>query len=78
MPEIDYSSISGVLRLVDRPLWIVTATDGARRGGLVATWVTQSSLDPRQPTMMAALAPESSYDGTDTGQPGLRAASDYH
>jgi flavin reductase (DIM6/NTAB) family NADH-FMN oxidoreductase RutF len=57
MSEIDYSAITRVLRLIDRPLWIVTAAAGSRRGGLVATWVSQASLDPRQPTMMVALAP---------------------
>jgi flavin reductase (DIM6/NTAB) family NADH-FMN oxidoreductase RutF len=57
MSEIDYSATTRVLRLIDRPLWIVTAAAGPRRGGLVATWVSQASLDPRQPTMMVALAP---------------------
>ncbi len=57
MSEADYSAIDRILRLVDRPLWIVTAAAGPRRGGLAATWVAQVSLDPRKPTVMVALAP---------------------
>lgn len=45
-----------VFRLVERPLWIVTAADGARRGGLLASWVYQASLDPQRPMVLAGLA----------------------
>jgi flavin reductase (DIM6/NTAB) family NADH-FMN oxidoreductase RutF len=38
--------MTNIFQLVDREVWIVTAADGDRRGGLVATWVMQSSLDP--------------------------------
>src|SRR4051812_18349024 len=50
------SSASAALRLVDREVWIVTAAVGERRGGLVATWVAQASLDDTRPVMAIALA----------------------
>ncbi|REJ96587.1 MAG: flavin reductase [Planctomycetota bacterium] len=49
--------IDDVLRLVDREVWIITAADGERRGGLLATWVSQSSLDTQTPVLTIALAP---------------------
>jgi flavin reductase (DIM6/NTAB) family NADH-FMN oxidoreductase RutF len=57
-------AIEQVFRLADRQVWIITAaggTDGlstrdARHGGLVATWVSKSSLDPRRPTLSIAIA----------------------
>lgn len=54
---MNLDTIEAALRLVDRQVWIVTAADGPRRGGLVATWVMQGSLDPDQPLLVAALAP---------------------
>jgi flavin reductase (DIM6/NTAB) family NADH-FMN oxidoreductase RutF len=47
-----------VFRLIDREVWIVTsaARDG-RRGGLVATWVSQASIDSQRPVIVAGLAP---------------------
>jgi flavin reductase (DIM6/NTAB) family NADH-FMN oxidoreductase RutF len=56
----DYSSthsrIQDIFRLVDRELWIVTAATESRRGGLVATWVAQASLDPESPVVLIAIA----------------------
>ena len=49
MNQPNFSQIDSVFRLVDRPIWIVTAADGERRSGLVATWVNQCSLDPQEP-----------------------------
>lgn len=49
--------IDNVFRLVDRPVWIVTAAASGDRGGLVATWVQQASIDPAAPLVVAALAP---------------------
>jgi flavin reductase (DIM6/NTAB) family NADH-FMN oxidoreductase RutF len=51
------SAIDSALRLLDRELWIVTASDGQRRGGLLATWVSSASIDPERPVLLAALAP---------------------
>ncbi|MDX1962826.1 MAG: flavin reductase family protein [Pirellulales bacterium] len=45
------------LQLVNREIWIVTAQAGARRGGLVATWISQASIDPERPVMVAGIAP---------------------
>ena len=52
----EYQSIEAVFKQVDRQLWIVTAADGPRRGGLVATFVSKASLDPERPTVSIALA----------------------
>src|SRR5262245_24142815 len=54
MPAADVDS---VFRLLDRAIWIITAQDGTRRGGLAATWVMQSSIDPAQPLIVAGIAP---------------------
>jgi flavin reductase (DIM6/NTAB) family NADH-FMN oxidoreductase RutF len=52
------NSIDEVFQLIDREVWIVTSAgrDG-RRGGLVATWVTQASIDPQRPVVVAGIAP---------------------
>jgi flavin reductase (DIM6/NTAB) family NADH-FMN oxidoreductase RutF len=52
-----FSGIEEVFRLVDREIWIVTASDGKARGGLCATWVSQSSLDPQKPVVLLGIAP---------------------
>jgi flavin reductase (DIM6/NTAB) family NADH-FMN oxidoreductase RutF len=49
-------AIEQVFRLADRQVWIITAADGARRGGLAATWVSKSSLDPQRPAVSIAIA----------------------
>src|SRR4051812_40692056 len=49
--------IDSALRLIDREIWIITAGDGARRGGLVATWVSTASIDRERPALLAGLAP---------------------
>ena len=41
---------------LDRPIWVVTSVAGTSRGGLVATWVTQASIDLSHPALMAGLA----------------------
>jgi flavin reductase (DIM6/NTAB) family NADH-FMN oxidoreductase RutF len=51
------SEIDSLLRLVDREVWIVTAAAGGRRGGLMATWVAQASIDRERPVILAGLAP---------------------
>jgi flavin reductase (DIM6/NTAB) family NADH-FMN oxidoreductase RutF len=59
MPNLDanQSQIDAALRLVDREAWIITAADGARRGGLLATWVSAASIDPERPTLLAGVGP---------------------
>jgi flavin reductase (DIM6/NTAB) family NADH-FMN oxidoreductase RutF len=51
----DLDEIDSALRLVNREVWVVTAADGERRGGLVATWVTAASIDRERPMLLAAL-----------------------
>src|SRR6476620_897039 len=51
----DLVQIDAALRLLDREIWIITAADGDRRGGLVATWVMPASIDPQRPALLAAI-----------------------
>ena len=44
-----------VFAMLDPEVWIVTAADGNRRGGLVATWVKQASIDPDAPSLAIAV-----------------------
>ncbi|MGE0609495.1 MAG: flavin reductase family protein [Pirellulales bacterium] len=53
MPNTD---LDAILRLPDKAVWIITARHGQRRGGLAATWVLQSSLDPQRPSLLASLS----------------------
>jgi len=46
------NEIDAALRLVDRELWIITAADKNRRGGLLATWVSTASIDPERPILL--------------------------
>jgi flavin reductase (DIM6/NTAB) family NADH-FMN oxidoreductase RutF len=46
-----------LLKNVDPIVWLVTSQNGERRGGLVATWVNESSLDATAPRIMLGLAP---------------------
>ncbi|HEX4129977.1 MAG TPA: flavin reductase family protein [Pirellulales bacterium] len=55
--DFNAAAIDDVFRMVDRPVWVVTAADGERRGGLLATWIAQCSLDPAKPMLLAGLAP---------------------
>ncbi len=50
-------AIDQVIRLINREVWIVTAQAHDQRGGLLASWVTQASLDPARPVMVAGIAP---------------------
>src|SRR4051794_28161309 len=45
-----------LLRRLDRELWLVTAGSGGRRGGLIATFVSQASIVPEMPRMIVGLA----------------------
>ena len=57
MASENLDKINAALRLIDRDLWIVTAHDGPRPGGLVATWVLVASIDPQRPVLLAGLGP---------------------
>ena len=41
---------------LDRELWLVTAANGPRRGGLIATFVSQASIVPDFPRVIVGLA----------------------
>jgi len=49
--------IEQVFGNIDREIWIVTAATASRRGGLVATWVSQASIDREHPVVLAGIAP---------------------
>lgn len=48
--------ITDIMRLLDREIWLVTAADQARRGGLIATFVCQASIVPAMPRMLVGIA----------------------
>jgi flavin reductase (DIM6/NTAB) family NADH-FMN oxidoreductase RutF len=51
------SNAAGALfALLDRELWLVTAAAGGRRGGLIATFVSQASLVAELPRVFVGLA----------------------
>lgn len=56
MPPDTRAAINDVFHLYDPPLWLVTARDGARRGGFIATAVTRASIVPDLPRMLLAVA----------------------
>jgi flavin reductase (DIM6/NTAB) family NADH-FMN oxidoreductase RutF len=47
---------AALFRKLDRELWLVTASAGGRRGGLIATFVSQASIVPELPRMILGLA----------------------
>lgn len=49
------STGSEILRTLDRELWIVTASDGGRRSGLVSTTVVSASIVPESPRVLLTL-----------------------
>jgi flavin reductase (DIM6/NTAB) family NADH-FMN oxidoreductase RutF len=48
--------INDLLQRVERVLWLVTSQMGARRNGLIATFVTAASIVQRQPRMVVGIA----------------------
>lgn len=46
-----------IFRSLNREVWVVTSSTAETRGGLLATWVSQASLDPEKPVLLAGLAP---------------------
>jgi flavin reductase (DIM6/NTAB) family NADH-FMN oxidoreductase RutF len=49
-------AIAQVFHLYDPPLWLVTARDGERRGGLVATFAVRASIVAELPRMAVGVA----------------------
>ena len=50
------AATESLFRLLESELWVVTAHNGTRGGGLIATWVSQASIDPKMPTVATAIA----------------------
>jgi flavin reductase (DIM6/NTAB) family NADH-FMN oxidoreductase RutF len=48
--------INDILRLIDREIWLVSAAHENRRGGLIATFVSQASIVPELPRMLVGIA----------------------
>jgi flavin reductase (DIM6/NTAB) family NADH-FMN oxidoreductase RutF len=53
---MDVTQIRNVYAQLDPPLWLVTAADGGRRGGLIATTVTQASIVAEMPRQILTVA----------------------
>lgn len=55
------SEVNGVtetiMRLVSRQVWVVTSGSTIGRGGLLATWVNQASIDHENPLLLIGIAP---------------------
>ncbi len=49
-------TIDRIFGLYDVPLWLITATDGERRGGFIATSVTRASIVSKLPRMLVTVA----------------------
>lgn len=52
----DLTAVSTLFAWLDREIWLVTAQAGSRRGGLIATFVSQASIVPDLPRMLVGLA----------------------
>src|SRR5215831_15768169 len=53
---VDPAAIANVFAQLDRELWLLTAAAGDRRGGLIATFVSQASIVPEMPRVLVGLA----------------------
>jgi flavin reductase (DIM6/NTAB) family NADH-FMN oxidoreductase RutF len=53
---MDAATVTAVLAQTDRELWLLTAQAESRRGGLIATFVSQASIVLEAPRMLVGLA----------------------
>src|SRR5437660_1430678 len=53
---VNSEAAAALFRKLDRELWLVTASAGGRRGGLIATFVSQASIVPELPRTILGLA----------------------
>ena len=51
------ATVTKMFASLDRVVWGITAATDDARGGLLATWVMQTSLDMASPGLMVGLAP---------------------
>jgi flavin reductase (DIM6/NTAB) family NADH-FMN oxidoreductase RutF len=58
VPEVpvDLTAASTLIAWLDRELWLVTAQDGTRRSGLIATFVNAASIVAELPRMLVSLS----------------------
>jgi flavin reductase (DIM6/NTAB) family NADH-FMN oxidoreductase RutF len=52
---LDVAQIGKIYAQLDPPLWLVTAADGDRRGGLIATTVAQASIVSEMPRQLITI-----------------------
>src|SRR5437764_15260882 len=53
---MDATAASTLFACLDPPLWLVTAAADGRRGGLIATFVSEASIAPDLPRVLVGLA----------------------
>jgi len=53
---LDIEASTKVFEVVDREIWVITARDGQRQSGLVATFVSIASLVPTLPRVTIGIA----------------------
>jgi flavin reductase (DIM6/NTAB) family NADH-FMN oxidoreductase RutF len=53
---MNIDAVANVFNKLDREIWLITARDGDRRSGLIATFVSTASLVPTLPRVMVGLA----------------------
>jgi flavin reductase (DIM6/NTAB) family NADH-FMN oxidoreductase RutF len=54
--QSDLMTVASLFARTDRELWLVTAAAGGRRGGLIATFVSQASIVPALPRVLVGIA----------------------
>jgi flavin reductase (DIM6/NTAB) family NADH-FMN oxidoreductase RutF len=52
---MEVAQVGKVYAQLDPPLWLVTAADGGRRGGLIATTVAQASIVKEMPRQLITV-----------------------
>lgn len=55
--KVTAQGFDALFRLVDREVWVVTSAFESSRGGLLATWVSQASIDATRPMVLLGIAP---------------------
>src|SRR5438552_19066913 len=50
------TAVAQLLARVDRELWLIIAATAERRGGLIATFVSNASIVPESPRLLIGLA----------------------
>jgi flavin reductase (DIM6/NTAB) family NADH-FMN oxidoreductase RutF len=54
--SLDHASVAELFRRLDREIWLLTAAHGDRRGGLIATFVSQASIAAELPRVLVGIA----------------------